>query len=283
MDHLLLDRWLVGQPRLADHLFPFRRFLGWAGTVHSGTAFVPCKRCVGQRDPLSVGQLLDEHWIALSARGECDPLGKMSIVNILTKGSCEQATGVLPAHSIYTHFPELAAWLAVLAVFTWSCVRLFSSLLGIFAPTNRFTFVQAFASLARDAILASVLFSLAIGTTIACCLFATGTGVHVGIVVAAYFWMLSALLAWWRVTVYLVEEAYGPDSVVTKFFPIFRTRLEKRAPLVMPGLGEPGVKRGVPKLVAANFGHDDDTDAQGYTKDSATAAPIDVSTNGATA
>jgi hypothetical protein len=59
--------------------------------------------------------------------------------------------------------------------------------------------------------------------------------------------MFSALCAWWRVTVYLIEEAYGPNSRVTRFFPIGRTRMEKRQPLVIPGLGEPGVKRGVPK------------------------------------
>lgn len=64
---------------------------------------------------------------------------------------------------------------------------------------------------------------------------------------------------------YLVEEAYGPNSVVTKFFPIFRTPLEKMAPLVMPGLGELGVKRGVPKMVAENFAYDGVSGAHGPT------------------
>lgn len=68
-----------------------------------------------------------------------------------------------------------------------------------------------------------------------------------GIKAASYFWMLSALLAWWRVTVYLVEEAFGTGHKITRFFPIGRTPMEKRAPFVIPGLGEPGVKRGVPK------------------------------------
>lgn len=58
--------------------------------------------------------------------------------------------------------------------------------------------------------------------------------------------MLSALLAWWRVAVYLIEEAYGPTSTIAKFFPTFRTVHEKSAPLLVPGLGEPGVKRGMP-------------------------------------
>ena len=187
-----------------------------------------------------------------------------------------------PLH-LHTHFPELAAWFVILAVFTWSGVRLFPSFLSIFAPTNRFTLVQAVASLAPDVILAGVLFSLAIGTTIACCLFSTGVGLHAGMKIAAYFWMLSALLAWWRVTVYLVEEAYGPDSVVTKFFPIFRTRIEKMAPLVMPGLGEPGVKRGVPKMVTENFGYDIVTGPHAFANGSATNAPTNEPITGADA
>jgi hypothetical protein len=144
---------------------------------------------------------------------------------------------------VHTHFPELASWFVVLTVFTWS---------------------GAIAATARDVVLSICLFSLAIGSTIACCLFAynggsataaegspsgdgLSGGVTMGIKAASYFWMLSALMAWWRVTVYLVEEAYGPDHMVTKFFPIGRTPQERRAPLVIPGLGEPGVKRGVPK------------------------------------
>ena len=137
------------------------------------------------------------------------------------------AVGAVPAHSIDTHFPELAVWFIVLLAFTWS---------------------GAIAAMARDVILSVCLFSLAIGSTIATCLFAYNpSGVHDGIKAAAYFWMLSALCAWWRVTVYLIEEAYGSNHPIAKFFPIFRTQHEQKAPLVIPGLGEPGVKRGVPK------------------------------------
>ncbi|KAI1336706.1 GPR1/FUN34/yaaH family-domain-containing protein [Xylariaceae sp. FL0016] len=148
------------------------------------------------------------------------------------------AAGALPPHQVHTHFPELASWFVVLCVFTWSC---------------------ALAATARDIVLCLCLFSLAVGSTIACCLFAynggTGSasgdgltgGVTMGIKAASYFWMFSSLMAWWRVTVYLVEEAYGTDHAITRFFPIGRTALEKRAPLLIPGLGEPGVKRGVPK------------------------------------
>jgi len=150
------------------------------------------------------------------------------------------AAGALEPHSIHTHFPELASWFVVLTVFTWS---------------------SALAASARDIVLTACLTSLAIGSTIACCLFgynggsstSSGSGdgesggVTMGIKAASYFWMLAALLAWWRVTVYLVEEAFGPGHAITRFFPIGRTPMEKRAPLVIPGLGEPGVKRGVPK------------------------------------
>lgn len=66
---------------------------------------------------------------------------------------------------------------------------------------------------------------------------------------AAYFWIVSAILAWWRVTVYLVEEAFGANSRILKFFPIFRTPVEKKRPLLAPGLGEPGVKRGMPGVI----------------------------------
>ncbi|KAI4599274.1 hypothetical protein KJ359_002233 [Pestalotiopsis sp. 9143b] len=150
------------------------------------------------------------------------------------------AAGALPAHSVHTHFPELASWFVILCVFTWS---------------------GALAATARDVVLSACLFSLAVGSTIACCLFAYngGTsaasgsgdglagGVTRGIKAASYFWMFSALCAWWRVTVYLVEEAYGPGHAITRLFVIGRTPMERRAPLLIPGLGEPGVKRGVPK------------------------------------
>lgn len=139
------------------------------------------------------------------------------------------AVGSVPPTSIYEQNASLAAWFVVLAVTTWSC---------------------AIAACGRDVIIAALTISLATGTTIACCLFHPGvdsSSRKAGIKAAAYFWLLAALLAWWRVTVYLVEEAYGADSPITRFFPIFRTGLEKRAPLVQAGLGEPGVKRGVPK------------------------------------
>ncbi|GAA6036878.1 hypothetical protein JCM8097_006328 [Rhodosporidiobolus ruineniae] len=139
------------------------------------------------------------------------------------------SAGIVEPKSIHEHFPELASWFVVLSAFTWS---------------------GAIAAFARDLILAACLTCLAIGSTIACCLFAHGEGVRAGIKAAAYFWLASSFFAWWRVTVYLQEEAWGAkNSTLKKVFPVFRTSTEKRAPLVVPGLGEPGVKRGMPGVI----------------------------------
>ncbi|KAF2259530.1 hypothetical protein CC78DRAFT_536988 [Lojkania enalia] len=137
------------------------------------------------------------------------------------------AAGTMPAHGIHEHFPELASWFIVVTCFTWSA---------------------AIAATARDIILSVMLFSLAIGSTIALCLFDYNPGVSAGIKAAAYFWIIAACLAWWRTTVYLMEEAYGKGKVV-KYFPVFRVPTEKGAPLLVPGLGEPGVKRGMPGVI----------------------------------
>lgn len=98
-------------------------------------------------------------------------------------------------------------------------------------------------------ILCGVLTTLAIGSTIACCLFSFGGGVNVGIYVAAYFWIISAILAWWRVTIYLVEEGFVREFRFMRYLPVFKTPMEKRKPLVIPGFGEPGVQRAMPGVV----------------------------------
>lgn len=95
------------------------------------------------------------------------------------------AAGVIPGHSIYTHFPEFAAWFIPLTMTTW---------------------VAAIAATARDTVLSLTLFTLAIGCTIALSLFAYDEdAVRAGIKAAAYFWILSACLAWWRSSVFLIE------------------------------------------------------------------------------
>lgn len=133
---------------------------------------------------------------------------------------------------------------------THACVSLFPPCTTVSLLTP-FRVCQAIAACARDLVLATLLFSLAIGCTIACCLFTPGADPAVGrgIKAAAYFWLLAAALAWWRSTAYLIEEAFGPNHTVTKFFPIFRLPIEHKAPIYIPGLGEPGVKRGAPKMI----------------------------------
>ena len=63
---------------------------------------------------------------------------------------------------------------------------------------------------------------------------------------AAYFWIVSAILAWYRVTVMLMQEAWGPTSWVSKMLPVLMMPPEKKKPLVAPGLGEPGVRSAQP-------------------------------------
>lgn len=140
------------------------------------------------------------------------------------------AQGTLPAHSIKTHFPELAAW---------------------FVPLAFITFAGAISAFARDLVLAIVLSTLCIGSALAAGgLYASGEpAVSNTVKAAAYFFIISAIFAWWRVTVYLIEEAYGPKSLAAKFFPVVRLPKEKGAALIVPGLGEPGVKRGMPGVI----------------------------------
>lgn len=152
-------------------------------------------------------------------------------------------------HSVHEHFPELASWFIVMAFFTWSAVSLILPTISLSPEEPILTTPQAVASITRDLILCGVLATLAIGSTIACCLFAFGDGVNVGMYVAAYFWIVSAILAWWRVTLYLLEEAFGREFRWMRYLPIFKTSREKQKPLVIPGFGEPGVQRAMPGVV----------------------------------
>lgn len=79
------------------------------------------------------------------------------------------------------------------------------------------------------------------------CWYAYGGGVGTGVKVGAYFWLIASILAWWRATVYLMEEAFGHNRIV-KLLPIFRTPPDSKRPLMVPGFGEPGVKRAMPGI-----------------------------------
>lgn len=227
MDHSILDCWLVGYAITSrPPLNAAYKLTSTPGDEHSPLVFFPFIALWGGLAQFIAGIYgIKARDILVSVINTLWGVFWMSvgILYLLV------AIGTLQPHSIYAHFPELASWFVVLAFFTWSC---------------------ALAASARDLILAATLYTLAIGSTIACCLFTPYDGRKTGMKVAAYFWIVSAVLAWWRVTVYLVEEAFGPDSRVTTFFPIFRTPWEKTAPYIIHGLGEPGVKRGVPKMVS---------------------------------
>lgn len=62
-------------------------------------------------------------------------------------------------------------------------------------------------------------------------------------IVAAYFRIVSAILAWWRVAAYLIEEAFGSKSWASYLVPVIMFPGEKKKPLIVPGFGEPGVER----------------------------------------
>lgn len=107
------------------------------------------------------------------------------------------ATGVLEPHSQYTHFPELASWYAVLTAFTWPA---------------------AICALARDLALFLTLLFLAIGSTIALgSYYQYGAALESAIKAAGYFFVLSSIAAWWRVTVYR-ESGWAP-SLATSCLP----------------------------------------------------------------
>lgn len=69
-------------------------------------------------------------------------------------------------------------------------------------------FQQTIASAKRDLLLTAILACLATGSTIAVCMYSYGSGVKTGVKAAAYFWIVSAILGWIRVTIILIEDQY---------------------------------------------------------------------------
>lgn len=113
-------------------------------------------------------------------------------------------------------FPALAFWFAILAAVTWA---------------------GAFASLATNVGLMSVLTLLAAGSTLmAVALF---TGGRILRIVSGYVFMASALCAWYTASALMIEEAFGRSVL-----PLGKTEREERRAPVSVGIGEPGVLRG---------------------------------------
>lgn len=94
----------------------------------------------------------------------------------------------------------------------------------------------------RDVVYAAVLFFLATGSGIACCLYAFGVGVTRGMRIAAYFWLVSAAIAWARSSLALFEEAFGDKA--PWLFQSSIVPLERRKTYMHLGTGEFGVMSG---------------------------------------
>jgi succinate-acetate transporter protein len=124
------------------------------------------------------------------------------------------ATGVVPMPTNY-FVPELGYWLGAMAAITW---------------------VLCVAAAAENRSLAWVAGSLAVGSTIgAIGLFA---GSYALAILAAYVFMISAVIAWYAASALMLDTAYG--RVV---WPVGKPALPDLS-RVATGIGEPGVIRG---------------------------------------
>ena len=122
-------------------------------------------------------------------------------------GTLHEATGA---------FPALGYWFIVLAAVTW---------MGGWAAT------------AENKLLATVLFFLAGGSTIAAIAYLTGSG---GLeIFAGYLFIISAIIAWYTASAIMLEGAFHRTVLGSG-----KTERAKHEPSLMPGQGEPGVIRG---------------------------------------
>jgi succinate-acetate transporter protein len=113
-------------------------------------------------------------------------------------------------------FTELGFWFIALAAITW---------MGFVAAC------------AESVALAAVLFLLAGGSTIAA--IANIAGSHGLTVFAGWWFILSALCAWYTATAMMFESTFGRAVL-----PVGQTARAARAAVVAPAAGEPGVIRG---------------------------------------
>lgn len=113
-------------------------------------------------------------------------------------------------------FPALGYWFIVLAAITW---------MGMVAAT------------AENTALSLVLGFLAAGSTTA----AVGylLGMHGLLVLAGYFFIISAILAWYTASALMLEGAFKHPV-----WGVGKTKRARLEPQLVPGGGEPGVIRG---------------------------------------
>jgi succinate-acetate transporter protein len=113
-------------------------------------------------------------------------------------------------------FPELGFWFVALGAITW---------MGFVAAC------------AENAALAAVLFLLAGGSTIAA--IANIAGIHGLGIFAGWWFILSALLAWYTATAMMFEATFRRPIL-----PVGQTTRAAHAAAIASGAGEPGVLRG---------------------------------------
>ena len=113
-------------------------------------------------------------------------------------------------------FPALGYWFIVLAAITW---------------------MGTWAAAAESKAIAIVLGLLAAGATTAAVSELTGSGA--GTILAGYFFILSAFVAFYSASALMLEGAYKRPVLG-----MGKTQLAQHEPKLMPGKGEPGVIRG---------------------------------------
>ncbi len=113
-------------------------------------------------------------------------------------------------------FPALGFWFIALAAITWAGTA------GAFAVNGA---------------LVAVLALLAGGSTVAAIGNLTGSGILA--IIAGYLFILSAICAFYLATALMLESSYGRGLL-----PVWPLAQAARAPALVPGLGEPGVKHG---------------------------------------
>lgn len=113
-------------------------------------------------------------------------------------------------------FPAMGYWFIVLAAITW---------MGMIAAT------------AESGVLAAVLGFLAAGSTTAAVAYLIGR--HGLIVLAGYFFIVSAIIAWYMASALMLESAFKRPVLG-----LGKTKRARMEPQLVPGRGEPGVIRG---------------------------------------
>ncbi len=184
-------------------------FAGWYGGPNTALYLFPFAALFG-----GLAQFLAGMWafkardgLATAAHGTWGSFWiAFGLLNLLIVNGKIAAPGLLS--------PEMGYWFIVLAAITWMCT------LG---------------AVAESVGLASVLATLAIGSTLEAIARLLGNGpVHVA---AGYLFIISAILAWWVASAMLFEETFGsPVMSIGK--------KHVRQPSIVVGVGEPGVIRG---------------------------------------